>query len=120
MRAQMSRGFAGGLTDRELEVLCVLWEHGEQKPENIRERYGRPVKSPALRSVLGILVSKGYARRRQKGKAFYYRAVLSRADALRSEARRLAATFADGSIPALVRELKGLGADPARGSRGQR
>ena len=47
------------LTTAELEVMQVLWEHGELKPGEIQELLERDIKNPALRSILSILVETG-------------------------------------------------------------
>ena len=60
-------------TAGEIEVMRILWEHGELKPAELQKLFPRPIKDAALRSYLTILVDKGHLRRRSKGKAFYYR-----------------------------------------------
>src|SRR5258708_6498770 len=43
-------------TPGELNVMRLLWEHGELKPSQIQERFPEPIKNPAVRSYLTILV----------------------------------------------------------------
>ena len=47
-------------TEGELEVMQVLWEHGELKPGEIQERFPRGIRNAALRSVLLVLLEKGH------------------------------------------------------------
>ena len=61
-------------TDGELKVMQLLWEHGEMKPSQLQELFPEPIKNPALRSYLTILVEKGHITRRKSGKAFLYKA----------------------------------------------
>ena len=95
----------GRFTPGEMEVMRVLWEHGELKPSEIQERFIRPIKNAALRSYLTILVEKGHLLRRGKGKAFYYRPRTKRESTFRSMLSDLVNTFCDGSIEALLCHL---------------
>jgi hypothetical protein len=51
------------LTAGELEVIKVLWEHGELSPPQLQERFPRPIKNAALRFQLRVLLLHG---RREK------------------------------------------------------
>ena len=93
------------LTPGEIEVMQVLWEHGEQKPSEIEERYPRPIKNAALRFQLKTLLLKGHVKRRKVGKAYYYRAVTQRDGAFKKMARRFAEVFCEGSAAGLIAEL---------------
>ena len=93
------------LTPAELEVMQVLWEHGELKPAEILEQFPREIKNPALRSILGILVDKGHLARRKEGKAFFYKAKTRQQSVLRSLLRELTETFCQGSSEALLMNL---------------
>ena len=92
-------------TDGEMEVMRILWEHGELKPAEIQELFPRTIKNAALRSYLTILVEKGHLSRRGKGKAFYYRAKTRRESTFRSMLGDLVDTFCDGSSEALLCHL---------------
>ena len=93
------------LTTAELEVMQVLWEHGELKPAQIQERFPRSIKNPALRSILGILVDKGHVARRKAGKAYFYKAKTRRQSVFRSMLREVADVFCQGSSEALLMNL---------------
>ncbi|TWU40563.1 BlaI/MecI/CopY family transcriptional regulator [Novipirellula artificiosorum] len=92
-------------TAGELEVMQILWEHGELKPAEIQAVFPREIKNPALRSVLVILVDKGHVSRRQVGKAFFYKARTHRNRAFRSMLRELADQFCEGSTRTLLFNL---------------
>ena len=92
-------------TAGEMEVMRILWEHGELKPPQIQEHFGRPIKNPALRSYLSILLEKGHLLRRRKGRAYYYRAKTRRASAFRTMLRELVDVCCDGSSEALLCHL---------------
>jgi BlaI family penicillinase repressor len=103
--------FAGRLavarfTAGELEVMRVLWRHGgEMKPPEVRDAMPRPIKDPALRSYLTILLDKGHVSRRRVGRAYYYRAVTPSESAFAARLRALVDTFCNGSTKSLVRHL---------------
>jgi BlaI family transcriptional regulator, penicillinase repressor len=92
-------------TAGELEVMGILWEHGEMKPSEIQEFFPRPIKNAALRSYLSILHEKGHLYRRRKGNAFYYRAKTQRESTFRSLLGELVNTFCNGSVEALMCHL---------------
>ena len=93
------------LTAAELDVMQILWDHGELKPSQIQELFPRSIKNPALRSILGILVEKAHVVRRRDGKAFFYKAKTRRQSAFRSMVRDVADAFCQGSAEALVLNL---------------
>jgi len=93
------------MTSTELEMMRVLWQHGEQKPSEIQERYGRPIKNAALRFQLRILLAKGHVTRRKVGKAYYYRASASRKGTLKRMVSRMAEVFCGGSTADLIAQL---------------
>ena len=92
-------------TSGELEVMQILWAHGELKPAEIQEYFAREIKNPALRSVLKILVEKGHVSRRPVGKAYFYRARTRRKSAFHSMLRDLTEQFCEGSTRTLIFNL---------------
>src|SRR5262245_13700457 len=92
-------------TPGELNIMRLLWRHGEMKPGCIQSLYPEPIKNPALRSYLTILVEKGHVARRREGKAFVYRAVTRQYSAFRSTLRELIDAYCEGSAQALVLNL---------------
>lgn len=93
------------LTAGELEVMQVLWGHGELKPAEIQKHFGRRVKNATLRSALRVLLEKGHVTRRKVGMAYYYRSKTPDRNAFRRMSRRLAQVFCGGSSAALVARL---------------
>lgn len=92
-------------TTSESEVMRILWEHGEFKPSQIQEKYGRPIKNAALRFQLRVLLEKGHVTRRRVGRAYYYKAVTARQGAFKKMARRMANIYSRGSVAGLIAEL---------------
>ncbi len=94
-----------GFTKGELEVMRILWAHGEMKPAEIQEKFSRAIKNSALRSYLSILVKKGHATRRKVGKAFFYKARTPQENAFTYTLRSLLDTFCQGSAEGLLVSL---------------
>jgi len=94
-------------TEGELEVMRILWAHGEMKPAEIQEKFPREIKNSALRSYLTILLEKGHVSRRKVGKAYFYRPKTRRDKAFRHTLRSMLDTFCEGSAEGLlVRVIK--------------
>ncbi len=92
-------------TKGELDVMRILWSHGEMKPVEIQERFPREIRNSALRSYLSILLEKGHVTRRRVGKAYFYRAKTHRERAFRHTLRSLLDTFCSGSAEGLLVRL---------------
>jgi predicted transcriptional regulator len=83
----------------------ILWKHGEMKPSEIQELFPEPIKNPALRSYLSILLAKGHVTRRKQGKAYFYKAVTRRHSAFRKSLRKIVDAYCDGSTEVLLMSL---------------
>ena len=92
-------------TSTELEVMKILWEHGELKPSQIQDRYCRPIKNAALRFQLKVLLEKGHVTRHKIGKAYYYKALTPRKGSLKKMVRRMADVYCKGSTAGFIAEL---------------
>jgi predicted transcriptional regulator len=92
-------------TPGEMSVMRLLWEHGALKPSELQQLYPEPIKNPALRSYLTILLNKGHVTRRKVGKAYYYQAVTARQSAFRTKLQELADSFCNGSTQSLLMNL---------------
>jgi BlaI family penicillinase repressor len=92
-------------TAGELDVMQILWKHGELKPGDIQEHFPKPIKNPALRSHLSFLIEKGHVSRRKVGKAFVYKAVTRRESVFRRMLSDVVDVFCEGSQTALLLNL---------------
>lgn len=103
------------LTAGELKVMQLLWEHGELKPAQLQKLFPEPIKNPAMRSYLSILMEKGHVERRLVGKAYFYSAKTPRQNAFSIMLSQLVDTFCQGSLQqflmTLVREEQISSAD---------
>ena len=92
-------------TKGELEIMRILWKHGDLKPAEIQAKFPRRIANPSLRSYLTILLEKGCVTRRRVGKAFYYRAKTRRESTFRTMLRELTRVCCDGSVETLLCQL---------------
>jgi predicted transcriptional regulator len=92
-------------TKGELEIMRILWKHGELKPAEIQQRFPWKIQNSSLRSYLAILLEKGHLIRRRMGKAYFYRAKTRRDSTFRNMLRDLTRICCDGSVEALLCQL---------------
>jgi len=93
------------LNQNETEALRILWGAGPQKPADIQSSFGWPIENATLRSVLRGLVEQGLIIRTRQGKAYFYRARVSRESQLRRMVRRMADVFTGGSRADLILQM---------------
>ncbi len=93
------------LNQNETEALRILWEAGAKKPADIQAAFGWPIENATLRSVLRGLVEQGLITRTKLGKAYFYRAKVSRESQLRRMVRRMADVFTSGSRADLILQM---------------
>jgi len=96
------------LTRLELEIMQVVWQHEEVTVEEIRqelEQKGKSLALPSIRTMLGILLEKGYATRRRLGRKHAYRALISAERARKRILKDILERAFDGSALSLVAAL---------------
>lgn len=103
----MARPKSDVLTDAEQRVMRVLWAKGEASVRDVTDALAEsyPVAYTTVLTMLRILTDKDYVSARQDGRAFIYRATVSRAEARTRALRKLASTFFEGSPTALAQHL---------------
>ena len=91
-------------TDRELELLQVLWERGassvRELNEALRDLTGHSFTT--TQTILGTMFDKGLVARRKVGRSFLYEALASRDATERGLVRRLMDRAFGGSATRLV------------------
>lgn len=84
----------------------VLWEDGAGTVQAVQQKLpGEPLAYTTVQTMLNILQRKGRVKRKLVGKAYEYRAVLSRDRALREAAGDLIERVFGGSVDALLMSL---------------
>ena len=92
-------------TDRELDVMSVLWDIGPATVADVRERIADELAYTTVLTVLRTLEQKGYVGHTGEGRAHRYRPLVKRAAAGRSALRRLVDKVFDGSPELLLTQL---------------
>ena len=57
-------------TDRELDIMAVLWEHGASTVAEVRARLADPLSHNTVATILTILETKGHVAHTEEGRAF--------------------------------------------------
>jgi predicted transcriptional regulator len=92
-------------TDRELDVMAVLWDRGTATVAEVRERLSDDLAYTTVLSVLRTLEEKGHVGHREEGKAHRYYPLVERRAAGRSALTRLIETVFNGSPELLLTQL---------------
>lgn len=74
----MARPKANELTERELELMQVFWDHGEQTATEVQEKLsesGRELAYTTVATLVKILLSKGFVEQTVDRRPFTYRPV---------------------------------------------
>src|SRR5262245_15819621 len=129
-------------TERELEILKILWERGEATVREVYEemRLSAPIVQNTVQAFLRTMEEKGLVRHRVEVRSFVYAAAAARQETSRKLVSGLLSRVFDGAVDQLVQsalslrvptpdELKKLealidkaksGAKPAHGKGGRR
>jgi BlaI family transcriptional regulator, penicillinase repressor len=92
-------------TDREADVMQVLWEHGPSVVAEVRERLNDALAYTTVLTILRTLESKGYVKHEEEGRVHRYCAVAQRQAARKSALRHLTRKLFDGSSDLLLAHL---------------
>jgi predicted transcriptional regulator len=90
------------LSQREAQLMEVLWRHGEATAELVRAELPERLHDSTVRTLLRTLETKGYARHEERGKSYVYRAVRGRDQVQRTAVRTLLSRLFGGSAEDLV------------------
>lgn len=92
-------------TDRELDVMTVLWRHGSATVPEVRQELTDALAYTTVLTVLRTLEEKGYVTHRDEGRAHRYVPLVDREAAGTSVLRRMLSTVFGGSPELLLTNL---------------
>ena len=92
-------------TERELDVMSVLWDVGPATVAQVRERIADDLAYTTVLTVLRTLEQKGYVSHTEDGRAHRYKPLVKREVAGRTALRRLVEKVFDGSPELLLTQL---------------
>ena len=92
-------------TDRELDVMAVLWERGPSTVAEARSALEDDLAYTTVLTVLRTLEDKGYVGHAEEGRAYRYHALVAREAAGRSALGRMLGKLFGGSPELLLTQL---------------
>jgi predicted transcriptional regulator len=94
-------------TDRELDVMAVLWDLGSATVAEVQERLTDELAYTTVLTILRTLEDKGRVRHEEEGRAYRYIPVVGREEAGASALHRLVRKVFSGSPELLLTQLVG-------------
>lgn len=94
-------------TDRELDLMGVLWERGGCTVAEVREALSDELAYTTVLTLLRVLEEKGHVGHTEEGRAYRYHALVEREAAGESALRRLTRKIFRGSPEMLLTHLVG-------------
>lgn len=92
-------------TDRELDIMAVLWDRGSATVAEVQERLADELAYTTVLTILRTLEDKGHVRHEEEGRAYRYIPTVDREAAGRSAVRRLVRKVFKGSPELLLTQL---------------
>jgi BlaI family penicillinase repressor len=92
-------------TDRELDIMGVLWDQGSATVAEVQERLVDELAYTTVLTILRTLEDKGHVRHEEEGRAYRYYPTVDREAAGRSAVRRLVRKLFRGSPEMLLTQL---------------
>lgn len=96
---------SASFTDRELDIMRVLWEVGPSTAGEVREHLTDELAYNTVLTMLRILEEKGYAGRTEEGRAHRYHALVAKEIAGKSALKRLVDGMFGGSPEMVLTHL---------------
>jgi BlaI family transcriptional regulator, penicillinase repressor len=92
-------------TDRELDVMSILWRHGSGTVAEVREALAEALAYTSVLSALQTLEEKGFVRHEAEGRAYRYFPLVAPEEAGGSALGRILDKIFHGSAELLVAQL---------------
>ncbi len=95
------------LTQLELQIMQVLWANGPSNVQTVQEALNSdpPLAYTTVQTMLNVLERKKKVRRRLRGRAYEYKAVVTHETASRHAVRDMLDRMFGGSVDALLMNL---------------
>jgi len=101
----MPRKPSAGFTDKELEIMKIIWERGEATVKDIQERLPGDQHYNSVLTIIRVLERKRHLVHRTEGKTYVYRAGEGRDQARSRLLRHLVKNVFGGSAASVVLNL---------------
>jgi predicted transcriptional regulator len=93
------------LTDREADVMQVLWDHGPSVVNEVKEKLDDDLAYTTVLTILRTLEQKGYVKHDEEGRVHRYYAAVKQTAARKSALRHLTGKLFKGSAELLFTHL---------------
>jgi BlaI family penicillinase repressor len=93
------------LTDREADVMRVLWEHGPSVVNEVKDQLHDELAYTTVLTILRTLEQKGYVKHEEEGRVHRYSAAVQETAARKSALRHLTGKLFKGSAELLFTHL---------------
>ena len=101
----MARPTSDMLTERESQIMAVLWQLEEASADDIRRHLSDDSHDSTVRTLLRVLVKKKYVRAGRRRRPAVYRPAVARVEVQQQAARGFLQRFFSGSAESLVLRL---------------
>ncbi len=105
MTGQRAKRERKGFTDRELDIMSVLWRDGSGTVAEVRESLGSDVGYTTVLKMLQIMEEKGAVRHEREGRAYRYFPLVESAHAGERALTRIVNKIFQGSTELLLATL---------------
>jgi predicted transcriptional regulator len=93
------------LTDREADIMQVLWDHGPSVVNEVKERLSDDLAYTTVLTILRTLEQKGYVKHEEEGRVHRYFAAVQETAARKSALQHLTGKLFKGSTELLLTHL---------------
>jgi predicted transcriptional regulator len=93
------------LTDREADVMQVLWDHGPSVVNEVKDRLADELAYTTVLTILRTLEQKGYVKHEEEGRVYRYFAIVKEDAARKSALQHLTGKLFKGSAELLFAHL---------------
>ena len=93
------------LTDREADVMQVLWDHGPSVVNEVKDKLADDLAYTTVLTILRTLEQKGYVKHEEEGRVHRYSAAVKETAARKSALRHLTGKLFKGSAELLFTHL---------------
>jgi BlaI family transcriptional regulator, penicillinase repressor len=101
----MARTASKTFTEKEMEIMRLIWELGEATAKQIQERLPGDRHYNSVMTIIRVLEKKGHLTHREEGRTYIYRATESQKKAYKRVLKYLVKHVFGGSATSLVLNL---------------
>ena len=107
----MANSFDHQLSRRERQIMNVIYQRGKASVTEVLEGMADPSSYSAIRTIMNLMVDKGFLKYKSKGKKYIYYPAVARDKASRFALNSVLKTFFSGSVAQAVVSLINLHKD---------